>query len=222
MFNKAQFVQVFQMQNDLNIKAAGADWKSKNLPWDLAVIREVGEALDHLNWEWWKKTQPNYEQAKLEIIDIIHFAVSGASILSDDIEKMYEEAVTELDTASAEVMNQVATWDVFEFLREITVTAVMRNYGFTMYLAIRAANSLGMSTDEVFNAYVAKNVLNAFRKANGYKEGTYIKQWYGREDNEFLTEFLAEDTLNSVVSSPEMLFERLNNVYKDVVKPVVQ
>ncbi len=31
-----------------------------------------------------------------------------------------------------------------------------------------------------------------FRQDNGYKDGSYIKQWQGREDNEHLVEILAE------------------------------
>jgi hypothetical protein len=38
---------------------------------------------------------------------------------------------------------------------------------------------------------VGKNVLNFFRQDHGYKEGTYIKVWGGREDNEHLVEICA-------------------------------
>jgi hypothetical protein len=38
---------------------------------------------------------------------------------------------------------------------------------------------------------VGKNVLNFFRQDNGYKEGTYVKNWDGREDNEHLSELVA-------------------------------
>jgi len=34
-------------------------------------------------------------------------------------------------------------------------------------------------------------VLNFFRQDHGYKDGSYIKQWNGREDNEHLSELLA-------------------------------
>jgi hypothetical protein len=33
-------------------------------------------------------------------------------------------------------------------------------------------------------------VLNFFRQDNGYKEGTYRKEWNGREDNEYLVEII--------------------------------
>ena len=39
-------------------------------------------------------------------------------------------------------------------------------------------------------SYVGKNTLNFFRQDNGYKDGTYIKEWDGLEDNEVLVEIL--------------------------------
>ena len=36
--------------------------------------------------------------------------------------------------------------------------------------------------------YIGKNVLNFFRQDHGYQDGTYIKEWGGREDNEHLVE----------------------------------
>ena len=48
-----------------------------------------------------------------------------------------------------------------------------------------------LNFDDLYRAYVGKNVLNFFRQDNGYKEGTYIKTWDGREDNEHLSEITA-------------------------------
>jgi hypothetical protein len=50
---------------------------------------------------------------------------------------------------------------------------------------------IGMEFDELYRHYVGKNVLNFFRQDHGYKEGTYVKTWHGREDNEHLAELLA-------------------------------
>jgi len=47
-----------------------------------------------------------------------------------------------------------------------------------------------MPFEELFKSYVGKNTLNFFRQDKGYKEGTYIKEWDGREDNEVLVEIL--------------------------------
>ena len=42
---------------------------------------------------------------------------------------------------------------------------------------------LNMSNEEVYIAYIVKNCLNKFRQDNGYKQGFYIKDWKGKEDN---------------------------------------
>jgi hypothetical protein len=49
-----------------------------------------------------------------------------------------------------------------------------------------------MDFDQLYRIYVGKNVLNFFRQDHGYKEGSYIKIWQGREDNEHLAELLTQ------------------------------
>ena len=49
----------------------------------------------------------------------------------------------------------------------------------------------GLDFDSLYTSYVGKNVLNFFRQDHGYKEGSYIKNWADREDNEHLVEVLA-------------------------------
>ena len=53
-----------------------------------------------------------------------------------------------------------------------------------------------MNWDELYRQYVAKNVLNLFRQDNGYKQGSYLKIWDGREDNEHLVEIMHEHDQN--------------------------
>jgi hypothetical protein len=49
-------------------------------------------------------------------------------------------------------------------------------------------NLIEMDFDALYRSYVGKNVLNFFRQDHGYKDGSYIKVWQGREDNEHLVE----------------------------------
>lgn len=55
-----------------------------------------------------------------------------------------------------------------------------------------------MEWNDLFKQYVGKNVLNVFRQDHGYKAGTYIKVWDGREDNEHLVEVLEIVDLESL------------------------
>ena len=55
-------------------------------------------------------------------------------------------------------------------------------------------------------------MLNNFRQANGYKSGTYIKVWLGREDNEHLFELVGE--LDDASGSfPDELYRALESRY---------
>jgi len=45
--------------------------------------------------------------------------------------------------------------------------------------------------DDLYRRYVGKNVLNFFRQDHGYKEGSYVKVWNGREDNEHLVDIVS-------------------------------
>jgi hypothetical protein len=47
-----------------------------------------------------------------------------------------------------------------------------------------------MDFDQLYRSYVGKNVLNFFRQDHGYQDGSYIKVWEGREDNEHLVEIV--------------------------------
>ena len=70
-----------------------------------------------------------------------------------------------------------------------------------------------MNWDLFFAQYVKKNILNIFRQKNGYKEGTYHKEWFNQEDNVFLIEEAEKlnPTAEDYVAS---LWESLTNVYK--------
>jgi len=61
---------------------------------------------------------------------------------------------------------------------------------FDVPLFIKIVEQAEMDSDELYRQYVGKNVLNFFRQDHGYKAGTYIKIWQGKEDNEHLVEVL--------------------------------
>ena len=55
---------------------------------------------------------------------------------------------------------------------------------------INLCNEFGLTFDELQKLYIGKNALNEFRQLNGYKDGTYIKIWNGKEDNVIMQEIL--------------------------------
>jgi hypothetical protein len=74
----------------------------------------------------------------------------------------------------------------------------------------------GLDFDSLYTAYVGKNVLNFFRQDNGYKDGTYVKNWDGREDNEHLSELVAVMD-HSAADFAEQVYAVLAERYAELV-----
>jgi hypothetical protein len=87
--------------------------------------------------------------------------------------------------------------------------------GFSVPLFHALMRACDLSADALYRHYVGKNVLNFFRQDNGYKDGTYVKEWQGREDNEHLSELL--ESLDATTPNfPEAVYEALASRYADV------
>jgi hypothetical protein len=74
----------------------------------------------------------------------------------------------------------------------------------------------GLTWETLYGHYVAKNVLNFFRHDHGYKYGTDIKIWDGREDNQVLT-----DLIRSIDRTTPDLDTRLHYLLDDAYSGVV-
>jgi dimeric dUTPase (all-alpha-NTP-PPase superfamily) len=65
------------------------------LNYSRALHQEISELIDSVPWKWWAKYQEFDEQnARVEVIDILHFLVSVAQVLgmtSDDFFEAYRK-----------------------------------------------------------------------------------------------------------------------------------
>jgi len=87
--------------------------------------------------------------------------------------------------------------------------------GFSVPLFHALMRACDLSANALYRHYVGKNVLNFFRQDHGYQDGTYVKEWQGREDNEHLSELL--ESLDATTSNfPEAVYEALASRYADV------
>lgn len=162
-------------------------WEMQGYAFYRAVWVECAELLDHYGWKWWKHQRPDIGQVKLEIVDIWHFGMSD----------LLRSGALTSETAPALLAPILAVetdrpHDPDEFRRSVerlaleTLTA--ERFLLEPFVAVLVA--LPLPFEELFSLYVGKNVLNSFRLAHGYREGTYAKLWGGREDNEHLVELL--------------------------------
>jgi dimeric dUTPase (all-alpha-NTP-PPase superfamily) len=218
---KPQLVDMLTLQNTLN-QLVNPDWLAANYAWARAIRVECAELSDHLGWKWWKKQEPNLPQAQIEMVDIWHFMLShtlnGAA--QGDAGKAADEILNNLVEADGEpgpiipIANRVFVLNQMTMHERVDLMGALAGLGYSFPAVFeRLMADVGLTWETLHKQYVAKNVLNIFRQRNGYKDGTYIKDWHGEEDNVHLERFMVtfpDDT-------PEQLLDRLGYAYGEVL-----
>lgn len=201
------------LQDTLN-SLVTPDWRGAKHPWSRAIMVEAVEMLEHHGWKWWKSQEPDVAQIKLELVDIWHF------ILSDTMTKTpFAEAriLNRLDHPETTVYVGYAPTDL-ELLDTVQLMEAFISLAAGGIVSITAFDMLRdemrLSWAELHRLYIAKNVLNIFRQKHGYKDGTYVKTWYGKEDNEVL-QGLLDARPNATV---DQLFTKLTQIYSSLQK----
>jgi dimeric dUTPase (all-alpha-NTP-PPase superfamily) len=172
---------MLDLQDSMNTRV-NASWQDQGFEWYRAIWVECAELMDHYGWKWWKHQAPDMEQVKLELIDIWHFGLSHLLQNKEDPTVLLMEIQESFGTDKNDSFR-----DLLESFAEYTLV----NKDFSIPLFVALLEEVDMSFDDLYCGYVGKNVLNFFRQDHGYKDGTYIKVWDGREDNEHLVEIMA-------------------------------
>jgi dimeric dUTPase (all-alpha-NTP-PPase superfamily) len=95
-----QLRELFRMQQSLNLRigvdTAHMDEAEKTkwiLNYSRAMGQELAELTDSVPWKWWAKYQKFDEQnARVEVVDLLHFLISMAQVLgmsADDVFAAY-------------------------------------------------------------------------------------------------------------------------------------
>lgn len=196
--SKNIFEIIVELQHQFN-KQVFEDYLKRGLNWNSAIIAESGELLDSLGYKWWKKQTPDMDNVKVEAIDLLHFVISeyvqniGIDETIDRFNKYFttDEIVKDTPLILLVDMLNYRDWERFEILKAMF-------------------EQLNMTNEDVYIAYIVKNCLNKFRQDNGYKDGSYIKDWNGKEDNVVAFE------LASNIGATENLFKELYNDLKKI------
>lgn len=186
---KKKIVHMLELQNSMNSKV-NDNWRAAGYEWYRAIWMEASEMLEHYGWKWWKQQSPDIMQVKLEVVDIVHFALSIRLIEGSSIDEV-------ADTIVADFNKPVASENIRTTI-ELLAQETLATRGAHFSLIAGVMDFLEMEFEELYQVYVGKNVLNMFRQDNGYKEGTYQKIWNGREDNECLADILKNLDSNSL------------------------
>lgn len=217
MYNK--ILIMLTLQNQMNSKV-NPDWIKAGQNWLRAIWIEAAELVGHLSWKWWKKEEVNIPQAQIEAVDIWHFALSMMieshfnqqnipdavvdNTLLEAVAKRIDDGFTQL-AALNDYQNEIGA---IRYAEAVVGGATDHQHsGFNMHAFKHLLTALDMSFDQLFNQYVGKNILNIFRQDHGYKAGTYVKHWDGREDNEHLQDIMEALDCDSATYADDILKE---------------
>lgn len=179
----SQLTDMLALQDRMNTKVH-PQWRDQQYAWYRAIWTECAELLDHFGWKWWKKQTPDLPQIQLEIVDIWHFGMSILLQTETDHAALAQRLAQDWIAADGSADFREAVEDLARH--------VLDTRDFSVPLFCRLMILADLEFDDLYRQYTGKNVLNFFRQDHGYKDGTYRKQWQGREDNEHLAEVLVE------------------------------
>jgi len=213
-----QLMAMLELQHAMNSKV-NPDWVAANNNWYRAIQVEGVEAIEHHGWKWWKKQDCDWPQLRMELVDIWHFVLSAAiQRCEGDQTKAAAEMLEALAQDNTSVMfdgreYSLAQMNLLQHLDLLVGLAAAQRTNLALFGTLLADCDLRWG--DLFRQYLGKNVLNMFRQDHGYKAGTYIKLWQGREDNEHLVEML--EIVD--VEAPDLqgrLYEALRSRYQQV------
>lgn len=212
--NRDAILNMLQMQHRMNSRVH-EDWINQHFEWYRATWIECGELMDHVGYKWWKKQTPDMEQVRLEVVDIWHFGLSALFEPDTDLEILAAEIADDFTANAPSEPRDHGASQRIHAATEALAQHALETKRFSVPLFHTLMQACGLSAHALYRHYVGKNVLNFFRQDHGYQDGTYIKEWQGREDNEHLSELL--DALDATAAGfPEAVYEGLASRYADV------
>lgn len=176
-------ITMLDLQDKMNTKVH-ANWRTQGYEWYRAAWIECAELMDHAGYKWWKHAEPDIEQIQLEVVDIWHFGMSALLVGSEDTEALAGDIVADLSAPPSSSMSLLGA-------SEALASACITSESFSTPAFLNLMRASDLTFDQLYRMYVGKNVLNFFRQDHGYKDGSYVKVWDGREDNEHLSDILS-------------------------------
>lgn len=217
--------EMFKLQKQLNENTNGINWElgvnkfDKEINWLRCIHMECAELIDSTPWKHWKNinSEPDINNIHIELVDIWHFLMSyilqetniPKAVALVNTHCIYEPAQT------IETKLLIKETERLSYFALAIETGNIPTFNGTERLIdqfFRCCKIAGLSFGWLQKVYIGKNCLNQFRQDNGYKEGTYKKNWNGLEDNEAMMAILKnteEVTFESLYIDLEKEFNKI-------------
>lgn len=226
------FAVLLAQQYRHNENQAGEAWHTADHNWLRYMRVELYELMEHYNsYKHWKAHKPDLAQARIELVDALIFAMSHA-IKTGDVWAFCQRLGNYLAEAEAEnkvdrhLRSEQQLAEDINITLEQVVSVSFRGVLDLDNLA-RLIVLLGLDAERFELLYQVKMALNHLRTENGYKQGHYIKTWFGVEDNEYVQEKVVDNAemrlaLAEVPDLQEALREVLHVFYDRVQEDAAQ
>jgi len=217
----SQILQMLELQQQLNDATNGENWEEgitkngKKIDWRRCIYLEAAELIESYPWKHWKNidAKPDYENIKIELVDIWHFVMSEALRLYKvnnlgNIEELSQnimamQSYKNLENPKDSELDSYEQIALVEEMMRVLFCSDDIDQLINSFLEV--TSKLGLNLSTLYALYIGKNILNKFRQENGYKDGSYIKTWNGQEDNVVMRNFLS----NRYDITPNELYEAL-------------
>ena len=217
----SQILQMLELQQQLNDATNGENWEEgitkngKKIDWRRCIYLEAAELIESYPWKHWKNidAKPDYENIKIELVDIWHFVMSEALRLYKvnnlgNIEELSQNIIAMQSYKNLENPkdSELDSYEQIALVEEMMrVLFCSDDIDQLINSFLEVTSKLGLNLSTLYALYIGKNILNKFRQENGYKDGSYIKTWNGQEDNVVMQNFLS----NRYDITPNELYEAL-------------
>ncbi|MEN8147268.1 MAG: dUTP diphosphatase [Campylobacterota bacterium] len=224
-------LEMLLLQQELNDATNGEGWEAghtkngKVINWKRCIYMECAEMVDSFAWKHWKaiNQNPDWANLQIEVVDVWHFIMSlGLEDYSQNFRGTIEDLAMRISQEPGYqtlqengVLQFAEPSDIMDKVEDLIANAVNRNEFdgpklFEDFFELAYMSKLNLN--DLYRLYVGKNILNQFRQDNGYKEGTYVKVWDGKEDNIVMQEVWEENTS----LTPKVLYGALQKAYATV------
>lgn len=220
--------EMLLLQQKLNDDTNGEGWETgitkngKDIDWKRCSYLECAELIESYPWKHWKNidASPDYENIKIESVDIWHF------IMSHMLQEYKIHNFGDIDALSKAIeslpnfknFTEISDFQHSDYYKEISVVENLMRTLFCdesaeklMEAFVDVAIQSDLNLDTLYQLYVGKNILNQFRQDHGYKSGSYLKIWSGKEDNVIMQQLL----IDNPTITPDELYNKLEDAYPD-------
>lgn len=213
---------MLEMQSALNDMTNGPDWRTgktalgKIIDWRRCIVMETAELIDSYPWKHWKSVdaKTDMENVRVELVDIWHFLLSLAleNFNQEEAADLLSQAYQSNQNQNLEDLSANVQLSIHETMmaKALIKTQVTDSYLLALTSAFfKSCLVAELSFENLYQIYMAKNVLNKFRQDHGYKEGSYLKDWNGKEDNVVMFEIIEQ----MAEFSGDELYTNLKRIY---------